>query len=89
MEKETNAGFLTYKNLPYQAALDTCDYVVAGIGFDSATSGAPGTRFAPDAIRNCYWRSMGYNQNLEVETGLAVGTDYGNIEIRHGYILQD
>lgn len=87
MEKETNAGFLTYKNLPYQAALDTCDYVVAGIGFDSATSGAPGTRFAPDAIRNCYWRSMGYNQNLEVETGLAVGTDYGNIEIRHGYIL--
>lgn len=84
---KNEAGFNTYKSLPYKADLSGCDYVVAGIGFDSATSGAPGTRFAPDAIRECYWRNMGYNQNLEVETGLAIGTDYGNIDVKHGYIL--
>lgn len=82
-----NTGFNTYKSLPYKADLDTCDYVVAGIGFDSATSGQPGTRFAPDALRTCYWKSMGYNQNLKVETAAANGTDYGNIEVKHGYIL--
>ena len=87
VKKQPESGFNTYKNLPYRADLDTCDYVVAGIGFDSATSGSPGTRFAPDAIRNCYWKHMGYNQNLEVETSLASGTDYGNIEVKHGYIL--
>lgn len=87
MEKEINTGFHTYKSLPYKSDLSTCDYVVAGIGFDSATSGEPGTRFAPTAMRSCYWNNMGYNQNLEVESGLAVGTDYGDIEIKSGYIL--
>ncbi len=87
MENKQDVGFNTYKSLPYKSDLDSCDYVVAGVGFDSATSGAPGTRFAPNAIRNCYWKGMGYNQNLEVETGLAVGTDYGDIELKSGYIL--
>ena len=87
MAKEYEPGFNTYKSLPYKADLKDCDYVVCGIGFDSATSGKPGTRFAPDAIRTCYWKGMGYNQNLKVETSVAQGTDYGNMTLKHGYIL--
>ncbi len=87
MEKKFDAGFNTYKSLPYKANLDECDYVIAGVGFDSATSGAPGTRFAPNAIRNAYWKNMGYNQNVKVWSDYAYGTDYGDIEIKSGYIL--
>ena len=87
MAEHTEIGFNTYKSLPYRKNLQECDYAVLGIGFDSATSGAPGTRFAPTAMRNCYWTGMGYNQNLQVDTGIAQGTDYGNVEVLTGYIL--
>lgn len=80
-------GFNTYKSLPYKADLSTCDYVVAGVGFDSATSGQPGTRFAPNAMRNAYWAGMGFNEEYQVDSSVAVGTDYGNIQVVHGYIL--
>ncbi len=87
MEKEFESGFNTYKSLPYKADLAKCDYVVAGIPWDCSTSGKPGTRFAPDALRTCYWKGMGYNQNLEVSSELAIGTDYGNMTLKNGYTL--
>ena len=87
MDNNIERGFNTYKSLPYKAELKTCDYVVAGIPWDCSTSGKPGTRFAPDALRTCYWKAMGYNQNLKVSSELAVGTDYGNMILKNGYTL--
>ena len=47
----TYGGALSFLRRPYTRDLDGVDIVVSGVCFDVATSGRPGARFGPRAIR--------------------------------------
>ena len=68
-----------------QASL--ADVIVSGVPFDMATSGRPGSRLGPQAIRqasaNLIWESARWPWTFALNDHLAV-TDSGNVRFKHG-----
>lgn len=74
----------TFGRLPYLKTLEDVDFVVAGIPFDSLTSGRPGTKFGPKAIREAYG-GIGYVYGTDIEVfDYISGVDYGDMEVING-----
>ncbi len=77
----------TYGRLPYVKNLDdveTLDYAIAGVPFDTLTSYRAGTRFGPKAIRRAYGTGP-----FHVEHDIAVfddidGADIGDFKVQNG-----
>lgn len=81
-------GIKTFMRMKYGRDLDTADFVVLGIPFDSGASYRVGTRFGPAAIRDmsCL-AAKPYNPVLEVGIfDQCNGYDYGDLENIPGYI---
>ena len=76
----TYAGALSFMRRKYTRDLDGVDLVVTGVPLDTATTGRPGTRFGPRAIRNASsmiaWMRP-YDTEIDPFDKLAV-VDYGD-----------
>uniref|UniRef100_A0A7C2SFQ4 Agmatinase n=1 Tax=Archaeoglobus fulgidus TaxID=2234 RepID=A0A7C2SFQ4_ARCFL len=65
-------------------SLSNCDveeaeYVVYGIPYDATQSFKPGSRFAPNAIREASWNLESYSNLFDVDLSLLRISDAGNI----------
>lgn len=81
-------GIKTFMRMEYGRDLDSADFVVVGIPFDTGASYRVGTRFGPEGIRNmsCL-AAKPYNPVLNV--GIfdeCRGFDYGDLENIPGYM---
>jgi agmatinase len=86
----TGAGFMQFPllaNLGAALQQSDADVVVAGVPFDMATSGRPGTRFGPQGIRqasaNLVWEGARWPWDFALDDRLKV-VDAGNVGFRHG-----
>lgn len=59
--------------------LEEADYVVYGIPYDATQSFKPGSRFAPNAIREASWNLESYSQFFSFDLSLARVCDAGNV----------
>uniref|UniRef100_A0A7J2THS7 Agmatinase n=1 Tax=Archaeoglobus fulgidus TaxID=2234 RepID=A0A7J2THS7_ARCFL len=59
--------------------IDEADYVIYGIPYDATQSFKPGSRFAPNAIREASWNLESYSQFFSFDLSLAKICDAGNI----------
>ncbi|MEM4156095.1 MAG: agmatinase [Archaeoglobaceae archaeon] len=55
------------------------EYVIYGIPYDATQSFKPGSRFAPNAIREASWNLESYSQFFSFDLSLAKVCDAGNI----------
>ncbi|WP_456328815.1 agmatinase [Archaeoglobus sp.] len=65
-------------------SLSNCDvegaeYIIYGIPYDATQSFKPGSRFAPNAIREASWNLESYSNLFDVELSLVKVSDAGNI----------
>lgn len=68
-------SFLSISN----SKIEDADYVVYGIPYDATQSFKPGSRFAPNAIREASWNLESYSQFFSFDLSLAKVCDAGNI----------
>lgn len=68
-------SFLSISN----SKLEDADYVVYGIPYDATQSFKPGSRFAPNAIREASWNLESYSQFFSFDLYRAKVCDAGNI----------
>ena len=83
----TYAGTLSFLRRTYTRDIADADVVVTGIPFDAATSGRPGARFGPRAIRAAsvsLAELPGYPFGVDPLTTLAIA-DYGDCHLDYGY----
>lgn len=74
-------GFSTFFNLPCEQVLEGVDFAIAGVPFDTHVTFRPGTRFAPDAIRDAYAFQMFSDAFRITLFDHIQGVDYGNIQV--------
>ncbi|WP_202318821.1 agmatinase [Archaeoglobus neptunius] len=58
---------------------ENAEYIIYGIPFDASQSFRPGSRFAPNAIREASWNLESYSNLFDVELELVKICDAGNI----------
>lgn len=68
-------SFLSISN----SKLEDADYVVYGIPYDATQSFKPGSRFAPNAIREASWNLESYSQFFSFDLSVAKICDIGNV----------
>ncbi|MEM0202810.1 MAG: agmatinase [Archaeoglobaceae archaeon] len=68
-------SFLSISN----SGLEEADYVVYGIPYDATQSFKPGSRFAPNAIREASWNLESYSQFFSFDLSFAKVCDAGNV----------
>ncbi len=68
-------SFLSISN----SKLEEADYVVYGIPYDATQSFKPGSRFAPNAIREASWNLESYSQFSSFDLSYAKVCDAGNV----------
>lgn len=75
----------TFSRLPYVKTLEDVDVIVAGIPYDSGTTGRPGTRLGPKAIREAYGM-VPYMQGFGIEDAFDYisAVDYGDFKLING-----
>ncbi|AAB90592.1 agmatinase [Archaeoglobus fulgidus] len=71
-------------------SLSNCDaeeaeYLIYGIPYDATQSFKPGSRFAPNAIREASWNLESYSNLFDVELSLVKVGDAGNINCDGGF----
>lgn len=73
-------GIQTFARLPFSRDLSHADVAIVGIPFDGGTSGRPGQRFGPDAIRAGSVQLKGFDRifNVDVMETLDI-VDWGSI----------
>ena len=84
------AGATSFLRRTYTRDVAEADGVVTGIPFDNATSGRPGARLGPRAIREASTglaELPGYPFGLDPLTSLAIA-DYGDCHLDYGYPTQ-
>ncbi|MCS7119269.1 MAG: agmatinase [Archaeoglobaceae archaeon] len=59
--------------------IEVADYVIYGIPYDATQSFKPGSRFAPNAIREASWNLEAYSQFFSFDLSVAKICDAGNI----------
>jgi len=81
------AGAVSFLRRNYTRDIAAADVVVTGIPFDMATSGRPGTRFGPRAVREASTglaEIPGFPFGFDPLTELAIA-DYGDCFLDYGY----
>lgn len=77
----------TYGRLPHIKSLDeveSLDYVIAGVPFDTLTSYRAGTRFGPKSIRKAYGTGP-YHVEHDIDVfGDIDGADMGDFKVQNG-----
>ena len=68
----------------FDCTYNECDIAIFGIPYDGTTSYRPGTRFAPDAIRNEMYGLETYSPYLDKDLSNIRVCDLGDIEIPFG-----
>ncbi len=84
------AGALSFLRRNYTRDIDGADAVITGFPFDQATSGRPGARFGPRAIREASTgiaELPGYPFGFDPLTELAIA-DYGDCYLDYGHPMQ-
>lgn len=64
---------------------EEADYIIYGIPYDATQSFKPGSRFAPNAIREASWNLESYSNLFDVELSLENISDAGNINCDAGF----
>ena len=59
--------------------VEEAEYIIYGIPYDATQSFRPGSRFAPNAIREASWNLESYSNLFDVELSLVKISDAGNI----------
>ena len=84
-DEQMFSGALSFCRRKYARDLDGVDVAVVGVPFDQATSGRPGARFGPRAIReastNLCW-SHAWPSPFDPFQKMAV-VDWGDVHIEH------
>lgn len=75
----------TFMGLPFKQDFDDEDFCILGVPYDTTTTGRPGTRFGPRAIREFMNRFGKYSQDAKWEIDNLKGMDYGNLAVKSGY----
>lgn len=87
LESPRFSGVQTFMRLPHVQTLDDVDFIVAGIPFDTGCTFNIGSRFGPQAIRQCSTIIKPYNPILDVNIfDYCSGVDYGDFNTVPGYI---
>ncbi len=84
------AGALSFLRRNYTREIANADVVITGIPFDQATSGRPGARFGPRAIREASTglaELPGYPFGFDPLQELAIA-DYGDCYLDYGHPMQ-
>ncbi|MFN3383613.1 MAG: agmatinase [Archaeoglobaceae archaeon] len=68
-------SFLSISN----SKLEEADYVVYGVPYDATQSFKPGSRFAPNAIREASWNLEAFSQFFSFDLSFAKVCDAGNV----------
>ncbi|WP_420547620.1 agmatinase [Curvivirga sp.] len=84
--ENTFAGVTSFFRRRYSRDLDGVDVAITGVPVDTATSGRPGTRFGPRAIREAssqiaWERPYDWDFNMFDELAMV---DYGDVSFDHG-----
>lgn len=66
------------------APWDLAQWVMVGIPYDGTCSFRPGTRFAPNAIREASWGLETYSPRLDLDLETVAYTDAGDLELPFG-----
>ena len=80
---------MTFMNCPMVQDIQQskADVIVAGVPFDMATTGRPGARLGPTAVRqasaNLVWEGQRWPWHFALDEYLAI-EDAGNIQFKHG-----
>ncbi len=61
------------------ASIEEADYVIFGVPYDATQSFKPGSRFAPNAIREASWNLESYSLFFDFQLDFAKIADYGNV----------
>ncbi len=64
---------------------EDADFIIFGIPYDSTQSFIPGSRFAPNAIREASWNLEEYSLFFNSDLSLARVCDAGNINVDGGF----
>jgi len=59
--------------------LDDAEYVIFGIPYDATQSFKPGSRFAPNAVREASWNLESYSTYFDFDLSLVKTCDAGNV----------
>ena len=78
----------TFMGLPYKQTFDGEDFCILGVPYDTTTTGRPGTRFGPRAVREFLNRFGKYSQDAKWVADNVIGMDYGDIPVMLGYTLE-
>lgn len=78
----------TFMGLPYKQTFDGEDFCILGVPYDTTTTGRPGTRFGPRAVREFLNRFGKYSQDAKWVADNVIGMDYGDISVMLGYTLE-
>ncbi len=63
------------------STLDKAEYVIFGIPYDATQSFKPGSRFAPNAIREASWNLETYSMYFDFDLSFLKISDAGNINV--------
>ncbi|MBO8181580.1 MAG: agmatinase [Archaeoglobus sp.] len=63
------------------STLDKAEYVIFGIPYDATQSFKPGSRFAPNAIREASWNLESYSMYFDFDLSFSKIYDAGNINV--------
>lgn len=88
LEYRLSADQNTFMGLPHKQTFDGEDFCVLGVPYDTTTTGRPGTRFGPRAIREFNGRPSKYSQDAKWCCDNLKGMDMGDIPVMLGYTLE-
>jgi len=63
------------------STVDKADYVIFGIPYDVTQSFKPGSRFAPNAIREASWNLESYSMYFDFDLSFSKICDAGNVNV--------
>lgn len=88
LESRSPSNLKTFMGLPHKASVDDEDFCILGVPYDTTTTGRPGTRFGPRAIREFLSRYSTYSQDAQWCYDNLKGMDLGDIPVMLGYTLE-
>lgn len=78
----------TFMGLPHKEVFEGEDFCILGVPYDTTTTGRPGTRFGPRAVREFFSTYSVYSQDAKWCYDNLKGMDMGDIPVMLGYTLE-
>lgn len=88
LEEKREKNIKTFMGLPYKETVEDEDFCILGVPYDTTTTGRPGARFGPRAIREFPASLAGDSQEAKAYLGNIKGMDKGNIPVMLGYTFE-